>query len=224
MKTYTITKIAILTLILTASGIAFGEVLPPPPHEVPGFEHVPCPEEVRERGRFRGRPEAHKRMEETRWRRKHAGEMRRRGAEAMEWLKEKDPEKFEKLVELRQSGGRDFFKEMRGVMKEFMKEKNPEMFKMHEQNKKNRQNIKNLADKLKEAETTEEKVELEAKLKEALGKQFDFKQKLKTKELLKLENRIKKMKESLDARQKNKESMVEMAFKGITEGKEAIEW
>jgi len=151
-------------------------------------------------------------------------EMRRQGMEAMEWLKNKDPEKFEKLNALRKSDNRSFFKEMRNVMKEFMKEKHPQMFKMHEQNQKTRQKIKNLANKYNKAEDPEKKAEIESKLKETLAKQFDFKQKFKSKEIEMLENRTRKLKEALDARLKNKESMIDLKLKSITEGKESVEW
>ncbi len=211
MKIYTTTKLVVLTLLLTAAGFIFAENHPPCPD---GSGHGPRRDRDRGHGQFR--QEGH--------RNKQMNEMRRKGMEAMNWLKEKEPKEFERLSTLRKEDRPAFFKEMHNVMKEFMKEKHPEMLKMLEQYKKSNQKIKKLADKYKKAETAEEKAEIETKLKQVLGKQFDSKQKLKSKEVKMLENRTSKLKESLETRLKNKESIIDTRLKSITEGKEAVEW
>ncbi len=211
MKIYTTTKLVVLTLLLTAAGFVFAENHPPfPDGSGPGPRH----DRDREHGQFRQKGHRNKQM----------NEMHRKGMEAMNWLKEKDPKEFERLSALRKEDRPAFIKEMHNVMKEFMKEKHPEMVKMHEQYKKSNQKIKKLADKYKKAETAEEKVEIKTKLKQVLGKQFDSKQKLKSKEVKMLENRTSKLKESLETRLKNKESIIDTRLKSITEGKEAVEW
>ncbi len=216
MKTYT-TKLTILTLLLTVAGFVFAEDHPPcPDKRNPEGEKIQAGQHHRNRS---GKPEG-------RGKRQNIDKMRRRGGEAMEWLKNKSPKKFEKLCQLKQNKETrgEFFKEMRNVMKEFMKEKNPEMFKMHEKDRKNNQKIKKLLTKFKKAEKPEKKAEIKTKIKEILANQFDFKQKMKTKEVNKLESRTSKLKESLELRLKNKESIVKTRLKSIIEGKEAVEW
>jgi len=211
MKIYTTTKLTVLTLLLTASGLLAEGPPACPDAPPPGHDN----------GQFRQKPRQRKGGPGQNFRK---DEMRKQGREAMEWLKEKDPEKFEKLNKLRHADGKAFFKEMHTVMKGFMKEKHPEMFKMHEQQKKNNQKIRKLGKQYEKAETPEEKADIEKKLKEVLVKQFDSKQKLKSKEVKKLESRTSKLKESLETRLKNKESIINTRFKSITEGKEAVEW
>ena len=247
MKTYTTIKITVLTLVLTAAGFGFAEK-PAPCQDCPNpeceqlgempFEPGP-PEEHRRMDNMRRGPEhrPHGKMDERRRRDEHGpqakmaekgrrreNEMRRRGMAAMEWLKGKDPEKFEKLNKLHHSDNRAFFKEMRGVMKDFMKEKNPEMFKMKEQHQKTDQKIKKLLKRYKNAKDPEKKNEIAAKLKAALGKQFELKQEFKSKEIKKLERRTNNLKKSLETRQQNKVSIVETKFKELTNGKESVEW
>ena len=209
MKIYTTTKMVLLTLLLTSSGFIFAE------------NHQPCPDGS---GAVQRRDCEHGQFRQEGPRSQQVNGTRRKGMEAMNWLKEKDPKEFERLSALRQADRPSFFKEMHKVMKGFMKKNHPEIVKMHEQHKKSNQKIKKLADKYKKAATAEEKAKIETNLKQVLGKQFDSKQKLKFKEVKKLENRTNKLKESLETRLKNKESIIATRLKSITEGKEAVEW
>lgn len=211
MKTFTKTKLTVFTILLTSVGFVFAEEHPPF-QDGAGCGHKT--ESFRKKKGQSDKDRKHKRMDM-----KH-----KMGRKPLEQLRKKDPEKFKKLMKLRQEDRPAFFKEMKDVMKDFMKEKHPEMIKFHEKHKGNQQKIMKLSDKYKKAEKPEEKIEIKTKIKSVLGKEFDLKQKMKSKEVKRLENRTNKLKQTLEDRQKNKESIVETKLKTITEGKEVVEW
>ena len=86
------------------------------------------------------------------------------------------------------------------------------------------QQVQSLLKKLSEAKEEATKTDLQKKLTEALGKQFDIRQEAREKELKELEERVKRLRETLEKREKAKESIVKNRLEQLLREADGLGW
>ena len=191
---------------------AGADPLPPPP-VVAEEEGAPPPPQLPpfERGGRRGPRGQHPVFE--------------RGVErAMDWMRQERPEQFHELVRLRRENPPEFRERVRGVMREYFKQKHPDMYAHFKQQREQEEQLRTLAEKYRASTNAEERVAIQSEMRGLLEQSFAQRQQARMAELKKLEERLEEFRETLKAREDNKAELIEMRLKGLIEGDATVKW
>ena len=189
---------------------AGADPLPPPP-VVAEEEGAPPPPPPFDRGGRRGPRGRHTVFE--------------RGVErAMDWMRQEQPEQFHELVRLRRENPPAFRERVRGVMRAYFKQKHPDMYAHFKQQREQEEQLRTLAEKYRASTNAEERVALQSAMRGLLEESFAQRQQARMAELKQLEERLEEFRETLKARETNKEELIELRLKGLIEGEAMKEW
>lgn len=144
--------------------------------------------------------------------------------ESAEWLRANNPKEFERLQALHKENPDAFRKEMRRALQEYAKKEHPEQYKQFAKMRKSEERLQKLAKQYRAAQDPAEKTKIEQDMRTELEQQFAEKQKMRQQELEALEKRLNEFRASLLSREQNKEAMIDMRIKALTEGPDAVNW
>jgi len=143
---------------------------------------------------------------------------------AMRWLKQNHPEAFEKLNRLREENPQKFRAEMREWLKKYAQENNPEQYQRFKEMREHEQKMHALARQYRAEDEPEKKKELKEQIRAALTEEFEHRQEIRGKELEQLETRLNEYRKTLKQREKNKEQLIDIEVKRLTQGPQSVEW
>ena len=135
-----------------------------------------------------------------------------RGGHWLNEMKEKDPEKFKKLMELREKDPEAFRKKM-------VQEYGERFRKSREEFDKTRKEIGELLKKYNEAASEEEKSSIKGQLKEKLTESFKKDLERRNDKVQKLEKYLVEIKEQIEERESNQESLINEQLEYLIQGK-----
>lgn len=145
----------------------------------------------------------------------HARPMGNRGW--LQMLKEKQPEEYERLQELRESDPEAFLDEIRKRFRQHIKSRMRKHVGPH-----NRECME-LAKKYHDAENPEEKAELKQELQDAVKKAFDARVEQQAAMIKRMEERLNKLRDHLAARKANRDEICAERVENLTR-KPAMQW
>lgn len=144
--------------------------------------------------------------------------------ESAEWLRANNPKEFERLQALHKENPDAFRKEMRQALQEYAKKEHPEQYKQFAKMRKSEERLQKLAKQYRAAQDPAGKTKVEQDMRTELEQQFAEKQKLRQQELEALEKRLNEFRASLQSREQNKQAMIDLRIKALTEGPDAVNW
>jgi len=144
--------------------------------------------------------------------------------QSAEWLRTNNPKEFERLQALHKENPEAFRQEMRNALQEYAKKEQPEQYKQLAKMRKAEEHLQKLAQQYRNEQDPAKKTKLEQDMRTELEQQFAEKQKLRQQELEALEKRLSEFRASLQSREQNKEAMIELRVKALTEGPDAVNW
>jgi len=144
--------------------------------------------------------------------------------QSAEWLRTNNPKEFERLQALHKENPEAFRKEMRKALQEYAKKEHPEQYKQFAKMRKSEERLRKLAQQCCAEQDPAKKTKLEQDMRTELEQQFTEKQALRQQELEALEKRLTEFRASLQSREQNKEAMIDMRIKALTEGPDAVNW
>jgi len=134
----------------------------------------------------------------------------------MSWLKEKNPEEYTRLTQLREENPRALQREIGPVLQEYAKEKHPDQYKRMLTGRKHAQQMRTYARRYRKETDPEKRAVLEKEMRTTLAETFDNKQQTRKEELKKLEERISKYKETLNKNSKSRQAIIDSQLKEWT--------
>lgn len=140
------------------------------------------------------------------------------------WLKEKDPKKAAELDALRTADPDAFGGQMREVVKQYMKEKHPDVVARIRELREAEQRTRSLVEQVRKEQDPTKKDEIRAALREELRKEFERRQRARKEEVAKLETRLGDLKAKLEQRTETKDELIEARMADLIEGQETREW
>lgn len=148
--------------------------------------------------------------------------------EALSLLKETDPDRHERVLQLKESNPLMYRQIMNGFARQFrnlkrIKADDPETYERILQERRMDRDCRDLAEAYKSAEPDEQK-RIENQLKDKLNILFDLRQKNRELEIQKLEARLQELKEKNRLRMASKQEIVENRFQELLGKSSGLEW
>ncbi len=150
-------------------------------------------------------------------------------AEVLEFLRGWDPYRVQRLEQFRERNPHDYMRtlqesyfEMKRVQE--MQKSNPEAFEEMKKERGLEMQSFQLGEQIRKSEDAAEKDKLKADLKPVLEQLFDVREKHKDQEIARLEEDLKRLKEQVEKRRKNKESVVERRLRELSGEQPDDDW
>lgn len=148
--------------------------------------------------------------------------------EALEFLQNISQHKAQKLQQLKTVNEREYLNQLKRVIEEMarakrLKERDPAHYERMIKIKQMEERSRVLGRNYRDADDAE-KANIESELKTLLGELFDLREENRQEEVMRLEKRLKELKESLVERSKNKAQIVERRLAQLTGKSKHLEW
>ena len=145
----------------------------------------------------------------------HRPGQREQVREAMSWLQQNDPEEFNRLSQLRDKNSRILRREVGKVLRRYAQEKHPEMYRRLTENREHFRRMRSLAGQYHNETDPDKRAALAAEMKTVLGEAFDKKLASRRQELEKLEDRIRRFKETLKKSEEDRQKTIDTQFQRL---------
>jgi hypothetical protein len=136
---------------------------------------------------------------------------------AMDWLKQNNPEEFNRLTQLKEENPRALRREISKVLQDYAKEKHPVQYKRMTQNRAHMKKMRELRQQYRSETDPQKRAEIEQEMRTVLADAFDKKQAARKQELEKLEERIKQFRETLKKNSEKKQATIDARLKDWTQ-------
>ncbi len=147
----------------------------------------------------------------------------------MEYLRENNPEKFERMKALKTKRPDLYLKIVKKGIKEMylmkkLKEEDPARYKRKKEILKLRNKKRRLVKEYRKCESAERKEEIKKEIKESLDKLFDLKQEENYCKIADVEKKLKKLRKRGETRKRNKKKIINQRFNQIINNAEDLGW
>jgi len=150
-------------------------------------------------------------------------------AEVLEFLRSWDPYRVQRIEQSRERNPREYMRilqesyfEMKRLQE--MQKSNPEAYEEMKKERGLEMQAFQLGEKIRGTEDTAEKDKMKAELKPVLGQLFDLREKRKDQEIARLEADLKRLREQVEKRRTNKESVVERRLRELSGEEPDDDW
>jgi hypothetical protein len=149
--------------------------------------------------------------------------------EVRAWLKENEPETFQRLTQLQEEGKREdamrIISEAGPRMRELkeLKERDPKGYERMMDMRRLERECGEQAEQARRA-PPEEREAAQKKLKESLGKLFDLREEMRVRELTELKRRVEALEKAMTDRKANKDRLVERRRRELMGEKSEDDW
>lgn len=149
---------------------------------------------------------------------------------SLEWLKEEFPEKYEKLMQLKEEKPHKFRMQAMRLRKRLgmlnrLKKEDPKAYEMSKELFRLEEEVRELAENYKKAETLQQRDEIKNEIQEILDEAFNLKLTLGKRRLQNLEGKLAELQEFLRNRKEHKEEIITRRLEELLkEEEEYLKW
>lgn len=150
------------------------------------------------------------------------------GEEEWQWIKEEFPEKYEKLMQLKEKNPQGFEKEgmqlRRLVMLRRLKTEDPEAYAMSKKLFELEEKAAGLAEEYKKESSLKQKEKIKGEIQGALNEAFDLKLTIEERKLNGLKDKLSELEKSLEKRKSNRDEIIGKHLEGLLQEEDSLRW